>query len=250
LVHVVRSKDLIRLLESTSESKTNLFVPSQLTGLPVIFDEVFTGLHRLGRFRSGSFLSCHPDISVHAKLLTGGLVPLCLTAATNDVYDAFLSDEKSEALLHGHSYTAHPVGCAVANSALARMEESEKSGYWDVHKNLWASSWITSNSASDSSSKRRPDARPKTGTIPWKLDDDARDIDQMIESIDAVEDSTPSDQDGLKEEKKGLWSMWSPSFIDKLSRRNEVDGVIALGSVLGIYLRDPHGSGKTTQCHC
>jgi dethiobiotin synthetase/adenosylmethionine--8-amino-7-oxononanoate aminotransferase len=32
-------------------------------GLPVIFDEVFTGLYRLGRFSAASFLGVHPDIS-------------------------------------------------------------------------------------------------------------------------------------------------------------------------------------------
>ncbi|KAF1362755.1 PLP-dependent transferase [Lizonia empirigonia] len=80
------------------------------TGLPVMFDEVFTGLYRLGRFSSASYLDVHPDISVHAKLLTGGLLPLSITAASDSIFQAFWGDEKSEALLHDHSYTAHPIG--------------------------------------------------------------------------------------------------------------------------------------------
>ncbi|KAH8176570.1 aminotransferase class-III domain-containing protein [Sarocladium implicatum] len=100
------------------------------SGLPVIFDEVFTGLYRLGRFTSSSFLNTHADISVHAKLLTGGLVPLCVTLASESVFDAFSSDEKSDALLHGHSYTAHAVGCQVAVESLKELQKMEQRGDW------------------------------------------------------------------------------------------------------------------------
>ena len=39
--------------------------------IPVIFDEVFTGLWRLGRPSAAEFLGVHPDIACYAKLLTG-----------------------------------------------------------------------------------------------------------------------------------------------------------------------------------
>lgn len=109
------------------------------TGLPVVFDEVFTGLYRLGRFAAASFLSVHPDISVHAKLLTGGLVPLCVTLASEQIFEAFASHDKSDALLHGHSYTAHPVGCQVAIESLHQLRSMEQAGHWD-----WAKSngWV------------------------------------------------------------------------------------------------------------
>jgi dethiobiotin synthetase/adenosylmethionine--8-amino-7-oxononanoate aminotransferase len=100
------------------------------SGLPVIFDEVFTGLYRLGRFSAASFLGVDPDISVHAKLLTGGLVPLSLTLASEDIFRAFESDEKSDALLHGHSYTAHAVGCQVALESVREMQKMEARGDW------------------------------------------------------------------------------------------------------------------------
>jgi bifunctional dethiobiotin synthetase / adenosylmethionine---8-amino-7-oxononanoate aminotransferase len=96
------------------------------SGLPVICDEVFTG-----------FVGVQPDIAVHAKLLTGGLVPLCLTVASNHVYNAFLSDQKSDALLHGHSYTAHAVGCEVARESLRTMQSMEADGKWDQFKTQW-----------------------------------------------------------------------------------------------------------------
>lgn len=107
------------------------------SGLPVIFDEVFTGLYRLGRFSSSSFLQVFPDISVHAKLLTGGLLPLCTTLASDSIYETFISDKKADALLHGHSYTAHAVGCEVAKTSVETMLKMEESGTWDEYKKDW-----------------------------------------------------------------------------------------------------------------
>ncbi|GJN83981.1 hypothetical protein PLIIFM63780_007532 [Purpureocillium lilacinum] len=119
------------------------------SGLPIIFDEVFTGLYRLGRFTPSSFLGVHPDISVHAKLLTGGLVPLCTTLASEHIFDVFSSTDKTDALLHGHSYTAHPIGCQVALESVKEMQAMEQRGDWAWAKNQgWTSS---SDSHSESS---------------------------------------------------------------------------------------------------
>ncbi|KAI0996990.1 Bifunctional dethiobiotin synthetase/adenosylmethionine-8-amino-7-oxononanoate aminotransferase [Podosphaera aphanis] len=107
------------------------------SGLPVIFDEVFTGMYRLGRFSAASFLQIDPDISVHAKLLTGGLVPLCCTVASDNIYQAFLSNSKADALLHGHSYTAHPVGCHVANTAVQMLFDLDDTEAWKSGKLDW-----------------------------------------------------------------------------------------------------------------
>ncbi|GAP84459.2 putative bifunctional dethiobiotin synthetase adenosylmethionine-8-amino-7-oxononanoate aminotransferase [Rosellinia necatrix] len=116
--------------------------PNTWRGLPVVFDEVFTGLYRLGRLTAASFLGVQPDISVHAKLLTGGLVPLCVTLASELIFNAFASQEKSDALLHGHSYTAHPVGCQVAIESLKQLQLMERTDAWG-----WAKSkgWTVAN---------------------------------------------------------------------------------------------------------
>ncbi|THZ01486.1 PLP-dependent transferase [Aureobasidium pullulans] len=106
-------------------------------GVPVVFDEVFTGLYRLGRFSSSSFIDVQPDISVHAKLLTGGLLPLCTTLASESIFEAFLSPEKSDALLHGHSYTAHAVGCDIAKYSLKTMQEMDEGSTWTSFKSAW-----------------------------------------------------------------------------------------------------------------
>jgi dethiobiotin synthetase/adenosylmethionine--8-amino-7-oxononanoate aminotransferase len=35
---------------------------------------------------------------------------MAVTLASESVFNSFLGDTKAEALLHGHSYTAHPIG--------------------------------------------------------------------------------------------------------------------------------------------
>ncbi|TEY62365.1 hypothetical protein BOTCAL_0163g00080 [Botryotinia calthae] len=111
-------------------------IPEQLLGEANPTPE---GLYRLGHFSPSTLLHTHPDISVHAKLLTGGLLPLCTTVASESIYEAFLGDEKSEALLHGHSYTGHAVGCEVARAGLKTMEklDSDKNGAWEGFRNDW-----------------------------------------------------------------------------------------------------------------
>ncbi|KAF2129586.1 PLP-dependent transferase [Dothidotthia symphoricarpi CBS 119687] len=176
------------------------------SGLPVVFDEVFTGLYRLGRFSSSTFLGVHPDISVHAKLLTGGLLPLSITAASESIFQAFWGDEKSEALLHGHSYTAHPIGCHVANVSLETMGALPTSYAWRGYKKDWKT------------------VEQETATGRWSLG---------VVTPEAGED-------------KSLWSMWSQKFVVRLSKHKLVDHVNALGSVLAISLVDKTGSGYTS----
>ncbi|KAI0466296.1 hypothetical protein F4859DRAFT_498309 [Xylaria cf. heliscus] len=125
------------------------------SGLPVVFDEVFTGVYRLGRLTAASFLGVHPDISVHAKLMTGGLVPLCVTLASECIFDVFASDQTSDALLHGHSYTAHAVGCQVAIESLNQLRSMDKAGSWSWAKsNGWSQ---MANETQTGFSELRPD---------------------------------------------------------------------------------------------
>jgi len=108
--------------------------------IPVIFDEVFCGIWRLGVLSSTEVLHTYPDIAAYAKLLTGGLLPMAVTLTTEEVFDAFKADKKKFALLHGHSYTAYPVGCQVALESLAYYRKSphwkgnEMSAFWNMDK--------------------------------------------------------------------------------------------------------------------
>lgn len=98
---------------------------------------VFSGLHRFGYSSAASVLTTTPDIAAYAKILTGGLLPLSATLASKSIFEAFLSDRKVDALLHGHSYTANPVGCAVALTAVTIVEAHEQRGGWDGEKKMW-----------------------------------------------------------------------------------------------------------------
>jgi bifunctional dethiobiotin synthetase / adenosylmethionine---8-amino-7-oxononanoate aminotransferase len=106
--------------------------------IPVVFDEVFTGLWRLGSQSGADLLGVAPDIASYGKLLTGGTVPLSATLAKEDVFNAFLGTSKVDALLHGHSYTAHAIGCSAAVESLSLYENAER---FDSVKNCFPNYW-------------------------------------------------------------------------------------------------------------
>jgi dethiobiotin synthetase/adenosylmethionine--8-amino-7-oxononanoate aminotransferase len=107
------------------------------SGMPVIFDEVFVGLYRIGMQSPAALLGVNPDIAVYAKILTGGLVPLAVTLASDSIFQAFLSQTKTDALLHGHSYTAHALGCEVANETLKILKDLSTNGAWEEAQRMW-----------------------------------------------------------------------------------------------------------------
>lgn len=87
-----------------------------------IADEVMTGFGRTGKFLATDYCVQKPDIVCLSKGITGGFLPFAATTATDDLYAAFLSNEKSKMFFHGHSYTGNPLGCA---AALASFEVFE-----------------------------------------------------------------------------------------------------------------------------
>ncbi|MFM7623132.1 MAG: adenosylmethionine--8-amino-7-oxononanoate transaminase [Alphaproteobacteria bacterium] len=97
----------------------------QQAGVLVIFDDVMTGFGRTGSLFAFHQLSETPDIVCLAKGLTGGMMPMSLTCASPQVFDAFLSTDFYRSLIHGHSFTANPIACAVANRSLALFHEDD-----------------------------------------------------------------------------------------------------------------------------
>lgn len=79
-----------------------------------IADEVMTGFGRTGKLFASDYLQNKADIMCFSKGLTGGTMALGITSCTNEIYNAFLSDDKLKTLFHGHSFTANPVACAAA----------------------------------------------------------------------------------------------------------------------------------------
>ena len=90
-----------------------------------IADEVMTGFYRTGRMFASEHMQQKPDIICLSKGITGGMLPLGATACTEKIFNAFLSDDKSKTFFHGHSYTANPLACAVANASLDLLEVGE-----------------------------------------------------------------------------------------------------------------------------
>ncbi|MCC6406613.1 MAG: adenosylmethionine--8-amino-7-oxononanoate transaminase [Planctomycetes bacterium] len=86
--------------------------------VPLIADEVMTGFGRTGALFACERAGVAPDLMCIAKGLTGGMLPLAATLASAELFEAFRSSERSKALFHGHSFTANPLGCAVALASL------------------------------------------------------------------------------------------------------------------------------------
>jgi adenosylmethionine-8-amino-7-oxononanoate aminotransferase len=97
-------------------------------GIPVIFDEVMTGFGRTGSFFAFQQTGFIPDLICLSKGITGGILPLAVTIASNDLFDSFLGNDFSTALAHGHSYTANPVACAAALASLDLHESTDSLG--------------------------------------------------------------------------------------------------------------------------
>ena len=87
-------------------------------GVPLIADEVMTGFGRTGSLFACQKADIAPDLLCLAKGLTGGMLPLAVTMATEELFELFLSENRGYALFHGHTFTAHPIGCAVALASL------------------------------------------------------------------------------------------------------------------------------------
>lgn len=92
-------------------------------GVICIADEVMTGFGRTGKLFASSYCGIKPDIICLSKGLTGGTMPLSVTACTAGIYAAFVDDDKRKTFFHGHSFTANPLGCSAALASLDLFEK-------------------------------------------------------------------------------------------------------------------------------
>ena len=88
-------------------------------GVLFIADEVMTGWGRTGTLLACEQAGVVPDILCLSKGLTGGAVPLAVTMASEPIFDAHRSDDRSRMFFHSSSYTANPIACAAAAANLA-----------------------------------------------------------------------------------------------------------------------------------
>ncbi len=87
----------------------------------LIADEVFTGYGRTGAMWACDLAGVAPDLLCTAKGFTAGMLPMAATLATARIYDGFRAapDGAPRTFMHGHSFSGHPLGAAVAREVLA-----------------------------------------------------------------------------------------------------------------------------------
>ncbi|MFO8148461.1 MAG: adenosylmethionine--8-amino-7-oxononanoate transaminase [Gillisia sp.] len=97
-------------------------------GIICVADEVMTGFGKTGKNFASDYLETQPDVICLSKALTAGLLPMAITTCSQQVYDAFYSDEIAKGLFHGHTYSANPLACvaALAGIELLISEEIQK----------------------------------------------------------------------------------------------------------------------------
>ena len=88
-----------------------------------IADEVFTGFGRTGKFFATDYLSEKPDMMCLSKGLTGGTMAMGVTSCTEEIFNAFVSEDRMKTFFHGHSFTANPIACAASLASMDLMEK-------------------------------------------------------------------------------------------------------------------------------
>ncbi len=92
-----------------------------------IADEIMTGFSRTGKMFATDYIEIKPDIFCLSKGLTGGAMALGVTSCTQEIYEAFLSEDRKKTLFHSHSFTANPLACTAGLASLDLLLTDETS---------------------------------------------------------------------------------------------------------------------------
>ena len=89
-------------------------------GILLVFDEVITGFGRTGKAFASQEFGVTPDVMTMAKALTNGAVPMSAVAVKTEIQKAVIDSISADRpeLMHGYTYSAHPVACAAALATL------------------------------------------------------------------------------------------------------------------------------------
>ena len=90
-----------------------------------IADEVMTGFGKTGKNFASEYMTHQPDIICLSKALTAGMLPMSITSCSQKVFDAFLDEQAAKGFFHAHTYSANPLGCAVAIAGIELLLSEE-----------------------------------------------------------------------------------------------------------------------------
>ncbi len=88
-----------------------------------VSDEVITGFGRTGKLFGLQHWGVEPDLILFAKAITSGYFPLGGVGINDRVAEVFEAADK--VWMHAYTYSAHPVGCAVALAMLDAIERED-----------------------------------------------------------------------------------------------------------------------------